>query len=37
VRQPVLLGQGLGSAPFDRDYAVPGAPALKSFVAIADA
>jgi len=33
----VLLSQGLGLAPFDRDYAVPGAPALKSFIAIADA
>jgi dienelactone hydrolase len=33
----VLLSQGLGLQPFDRDYAVPGAPALKSFVAIADA
>ena len=33
----VLLSQGLGSAPFDRDYAVRGAPALKSFIAIADA
>jgi uncharacterized protein len=33
----VLLSQGLGFEPFDRDYAVPGAPALKSFIAIADA
>jgi uncharacterized protein len=33
----VLLSQGLGSVPFDRDYPVPRAPALKSFVAIADA
>jgi pimeloyl-ACP methyl ester carboxylesterase len=33
----VLLSQGLGSEPFDRDYGVPRAPALKSFVAIADA
>jgi predicted acyl esterase len=33
----VLLSQGLGFEPFDRDYAVPSAPALKSFVAIADA
>jgi pimeloyl-ACP methyl ester carboxylesterase len=33
----VLLSQGLGFEPFDRDYGVPGAPALKSFVAIADA
>jgi hypothetical protein len=32
----VLLSQGLGLEPFDRDYAVP-APALKSFLAIADA
>jgi dienelactone hydrolase len=33
----VLLSQGLGLEPFDRDYSVPSAPALKSFVAIADA
>ena len=33
----VLLSQGLGFEPFDRDYGVPGARALKSFVAIADA
>ena len=33
----VLLSQGLGFGPFDRDYAVPSAPALKSFIAIADA
>ena len=33
----VLLSQGLGFEPFDRDYAVPSAPALKSFIAIADA
>ena len=33
----VLLSQGLGSEPFDRDYAVPSAPMLKSFVAVADA
>ena len=33
----VLLSQGLGFEPFDRDYGVPGAPALKSFTAIADA
>ena len=33
----VLLSQGLGFEPFDRDYAVPSAPALKSFLAIADA
>src|SRR5262245_47523252 len=32
----VLLSQGLGFAPFDRDYAVPSAPALKSFIAIAE-
>ena len=32
----VLLSQGLGFEPFDRDYAVP-TPALKSFLAIADA
>ena len=32
----VMLSQGLGFEPFDRDYAVPTA-ALKSFVAIADA
>ena len=32
----VVLSQGLGSEPYDRDYAVPTAPALKSFVAIAD-
>ena len=33
----VLLSQGLGLEPFDRDYTLPGAPALKSFLAIADA
>ncbi len=33
----VLLSQGLGVEPFDRDYALPGRPALKSFLAIADA
>jgi pimeloyl-ACP methyl ester carboxylesterase len=33
----VLLSQGLGSEPFDRDYTLPGAPARKSFLAIADA
>ena len=33
----VLLSQGLGSEPFDRDYTLPSAPALKSFLAIADA
>ena len=33
----VLLSQGLGLEPFDRDYSVPSAPALKSFIAIADA
>jgi hypothetical protein len=33
----VLLSQGLGFEPFDRDYAVPSAPTLKSFIAIADA
>jgi uncharacterized protein len=33
----VLLSQGLGLAPFDRDYTLPGTPARKSFVAIADA
>jgi hypothetical protein len=33
----VVLSQGLGSEPHDRDYAVPTTPALKSFVAIADA
>jgi pimeloyl-ACP methyl ester carboxylesterase len=33
----VLLSQGLGFEPFDRDYGVPGARALKSFIAIADA
>jgi alpha-beta hydrolase superfamily lysophospholipase len=33
----VLLSQGLGFEPFDRDYPVPGAPALKSYVPIADA
>lgn len=33
----VLLSQGLGFEPFDRNYAVPRAPALKSFIAIADA
>jgi pimeloyl-ACP methyl ester carboxylesterase len=32
----VMLSQGLGSEPYDRDYAVPTAPTLKSFVAIAD-
>lgn len=31
----VLLSQGLGLAPFDRDYPLPSAPALKSFLAIA--
>jgi len=33
----VLLSQGLGFEPFDREFAVPSAPALKSFIAIADA
>ena len=33
----VLLSQGLGFEPFDRDYTLPSAPALKSFMAIADA
>ncbi len=33
----VILSQGLGLEPFDRDYAVPMRPALKSFLAIADA
>jgi pimeloyl-ACP methyl ester carboxylesterase len=33
----VLLSQGLGFEPFDRDYTLPSAPALKSFLAIADA
>jgi uncharacterized protein len=33
----VLLSQGLGLEPFDRDYTLPSAPALKSFLAIADA
>lgn len=33
----VLLSQGLGLEPFDRDYTLPNAPALKSFLAIADA
>jgi len=33
----VLLSQGLGLAPFDRDYPLPSAPVLKSFLAIADA
>jgi hypothetical protein len=33
----VLLSQGLGLEPFDRDYTLPGAPGLKSFLAIADA
>ena len=32
----VLLSQGLGFEPFDRDYTLPSAPALKSFLAIAD-
>ena len=32
----VLLSQGLGLEPFDRDYTLPSAPALKSFLAIAD-
>jgi pimeloyl-ACP methyl ester carboxylesterase len=32
----VLLSQGVGSEPFDRDYTLPSAPALKSFLAIAD-
>lgn len=33
----VLLSQGLGGEPFDRDYTLPSAPGLKSFLAIADA
>jgi len=33
----VILSQGLGFEPFDRDYAVATAPALKALVAIADA
>ena len=33
----VLLSQGLGVEPFDRDYTLPGAQARKSFLAIADA
>jgi len=33
----VLLSQGLGLEPFDRDYTLPSAPARKSFLAIADA
>jgi hypothetical protein len=33
----VLLSQGLGLEPFDRDYTLPSAPALKSFLAVADA
>src|SRR5947207_265063 len=33
----VLLSQGVGFEPFDRDYTLPSAPALKSFLAIADA
>jgi pimeloyl-ACP methyl ester carboxylesterase len=33
----VLLSQGLGLEPFDRDYTLPSAPALKLFLAIADA
>jgi pimeloyl-ACP methyl ester carboxylesterase len=33
----VLLSQGLGLEPFDRDYTLPGAPVRKSFLAIADA
>ena len=33
----VLLSQGLGLEPFDRDYTLPGASARKSFLAIADA
>jgi hypothetical protein len=33
----VLLSQGIGFEPFDRDYAAPAGPALKSFLAIADA
>lgn len=32
----VLLSPGLGVAPFDRDYTLPGRPALKSFLAMAD-
>ena len=32
----VLLSQGLGLEPFDRDYTLPSAPALKSFLVIAD-
>jgi len=33
----VLLSEGLRFEPFDRDYPVPSAPALQSFVAVADA
>jgi pimeloyl-ACP methyl ester carboxylesterase len=33
----VLLSQGLGVEPFDRDYTLPSAPVRKSFLAIADA
>jgi uncharacterized protein len=33
----VLLSQGIGLEPFDRDYTLPGAPPRKSFLAIADA
>jgi pimeloyl-ACP methyl ester carboxylesterase len=33
----VVLSQGLGLEPFDRDYTLPSAPARKSFLAIADA
>jgi pimeloyl-ACP methyl ester carboxylesterase len=33
----VLLSQGLGAEPFERDYPLPRAPALKSFLAVADA
>jgi uncharacterized protein len=33
----VLLSQGLGIEPFDRDYTLPGRPTLKSFLAVADA
>lgn len=33
----VLLSQGLGLEPFDRDYTLPSAPALKTFLAVADA
>jgi len=32
----VLLSQGLGVEPFDRDYTLPSAPERKSFLAIAD-